>query len=418
MQARSQNNILVVLVVLALFIPAGLQSQSPDAGMLSGYAEFQKGNLGKALDNFSNAISRNNADERLFISRGRIFMQMRDYEHAIADFNEANDIIPGIANLWLAKAYALSGDQKKAISMLKDHLSSDYRVAEDSIKKDPSFSSLHTSPEWLDLWQKEWYNEEEKAAAEIKYYLKKGSDEQALTYLDEQIAKSPLSSGMLALRGKVNLDRGNYPAAISDYTSSLNLAKKGQTAGAGSRNPEGSLYYNRGLAYLGAEKFKEALSDLNKALREFPEFFNGYLVRSKAYAGMKSYDMAVKDVLFYLNYFGDDQQAVFTCGNYYYLSGDYMNALKYFNINLKEDPVNGQYFKARGKTYLKTGTYKYAINDLSMALDLNPDDAETWMYLGIAKMESGDRENACSDFEKARQLGNNEVLKYVVENCK
>ncbi len=105
------------------------------------------------------------------------------------------------------------------------------------------------------------------------------------------------------------------------------------------------------------------------------------------------------------------------CGEYYYDGGDYMNALKYFNINLKEDPVNSQYFKARGKTYLKTATYKYAMSDLSMSLDLNPDDAETWMYLGLAKIQSGDKTNGCSDLQKAQQLGNTEVLKYIVDNC-
>ena len=182
-------------------------------------------------------------------------------------------------------------------------------------------------------------------------------------------------------------------------------------------NPEESHYYNRALAFLGAGRFKDALADFNKALREFPENFDGYLKRAEAYAGMENYEAARKDVLFYLNYFNDDQKAVFQCGEYYYDGGDYMNALKYFNINLKEDPVNGLYFKARGKTYLKTATYKYAMSDLSMSLDLNPDDGETWMYLGLAKIQSGDKTNGCSDLHKAQQLGNTEVLRYIVDNC-
>ena len=74
--------------------------------------------------------------------------------------------------------------------------------------------------------------------------------------------------------------------------------------------------------------------------------------------------------------------ALYQCGEYYFEAEDYINALKCFNRNLKEDPNNGLYYKARGKTYLKTATYRYAISDLSMSLDLRPDDAETWMYHG------------------------------------
>jgi len=53
-----------------------------------------------------------------------------------------------------------------------------------------------------------------------------------------------------------------------------------------------------------------------------------------------------------------------------------------------------------------------------MSLDLNPEDAETWMYLGIAKIQSGDKENGCSDLEKAQKLGNAQALKYIIENCR
>ena len=417
MLAKLPNSIFFVIIALALFIPVEVMPQTPDAGMLAGCADYRNGNLDRALENFSNAISRNNADERLFIYRGRVYLQLKDYEHAIRDFTEANDIIPGIADLWLAKSSAEKGDPSQAFAFLKSHLASEFRIPEDSIKKDPAFEKLHTSKEWLDLWQKEWYTGAEKAEIEVRYYQKKNSPDQAISYLDEQITSNPADAGLFALRGKVNLTNGNYPAAIADYSMALNMAKKGQASNH-AEDPENSLYYNRGLAYLGAERYKDAVTDFNKTLREFPENFNGYLVRAKAYAGLKSYDLAVKDLLFYLNFFGQDQEAVYKCGEYYYLGGDFMNALKYFNINLKEDPANGEYFKARGKTYLKTATYKYAISDLSMSLDLNPNDAETWMYLGVAKMQTGDRENACSDFQKAQQLGNSEVVKYIVENCK
>jgi tetratricopeptide (TPR) repeat protein len=418
MQSKSQNRGIPVLLFFALVFSQGLMAQTPDAGLLAGCAYYKSGNYPKALESFSIAISRNNADERLFLYRGRVLLELKDYDNAIKDFSEANEIIPGIGDIWLAKANALAGDPDKALTFLKSHLSSNFRLPQDSIKKDRAFESLHTSQGWLTLWQQDWYNDAEKTGDEVSYYLKKSQPDKAISYLDEQIVKPQAGPDLFALRGKVYLRQGNYASAIADYTSALNMEKKGgQGQQYSTLNPEQSRYYNRALALLGAGRFKDALTDFNKALKEFPENFNGYLKRAEAYAGMENYEAARKDVLFYLNYFNNDQNAVFQCGEYYFDAGDYMNALKYFNINLKEDPTNGMYFKARGKAYLKTATYKYAISDLSMSLDLNPDDGETWMFLGLAKIQSGDKVNGCSDLHKAQQLGNTEVLRYIVDNC-
>jgi tetratricopeptide (TPR) repeat protein len=418
MQSKTPNRVIFLFLSVALVIFQGMKAQTPDAGLLAGCAFYKNGNSAKALESFSIAISRNNADERLFLYRGRVFLELKDYENAIKDFSEANEIIPGVGDFWLAKANALAGDAARAIANLKSHLSSDFRLPEDSIKKDRAFESLHASQDWYALWEKDWYNDQEKAGKEVGYYLKKSQPDKAISYLDEQMVRPQAGPELYALRGKVYLGQGNYASAIADYTSALNLEKKeGQGHLISSLNPEESHYYIRALAFLGAGRFKDALADFNKALREFPENFNGYLKRAEAYAGMENYEAARKDVLFYLNYFSHDQKAIFQCGEYFYDGGDYMNALKYFNVNLKEDPVNGLYFKARGKTYLKTATYKYAMSDLSMSLDLIPEDGETWMYLGLAKIQSGNKTDGCSDLHKAQQLGNTEVLQYIIENC-
>jgi tetratricopeptide (TPR) repeat protein len=418
MQAKSQNRVILIFLAVALVFAQGARSQTPDAGLMAGCAFYRSGNYAKALESFTVAISRNNADERLFLYRGRVLLELKDYDNAIKDFSEANEIIPGVGDIWLAKANALAGNADKALAFLKSHLASEFRLPEDSIKKDRAFESLHSSQGWYAIWDQEWYTDGEKAAKEAAYYVKKNQPDNAISYLDEEITKPQASPNLFAVRARVYLKQGNYASAIADYTSALDLQKKGgQGQPFTGLNPEESNYYNRALAFLGAGRFKDALADFNKTMKEVPENFNGYLKRAEAYAGMENYDAARKDVLFYLNYFNNDQKAVFQCGEYYYNGGDYMNALKYFNINLKEDPVNGLYFKARGKTYLKTATYKYAISDLSMSLDLNPDDAETWMYLGLAKIQNGDKTNGCSDLHKAQQLGNTEVLRYIVDNC-
>jgi hypothetical protein len=52
-----------------------------------------------------------------------------------------------------------------------------------------------------------------------------------------------------------------------------------------------------------------------------------------------------------------------------------------------------------------------------MALDLNPNDDETWMFHGVALIKSGN-DNGCASLKKAQSMGNAEAVKYILENCR
>jgi tetratricopeptide (TPR) repeat protein len=405
-QRQNRNILAVALIVAALVNWSHAYTQTPDASYLSGCASLNKGDYQHAVENFSAAISRNNADEQLFIKRGSSFLHLKDYTAAAEDFNEANLIYPGIADIWLARLYAVLGENANAISFLKRHLQSEFRLREDSIKKDPAFDRLQVTSEWETLWEQDWYSKEEKIISEASYYCKRKSFDEAASLLTNALEASPDNKELLALRGAVMFEQGNYAGSVSDYSAALDLDKNFTT-----------IFPLRALAYFKAGRYRDALNDYNKSIKLDPAGFRLYLQRAAAWAAIQSWEPAIKDMLFYLKYFENDQQAGHQCGEYYYEAGDYINALKYFNRNLKDDPNNSSYYKSRGKTYLKTATYRYAIGDLSMSLDLNPDDPETWMYLGIAKLESGDKENGCSDLERARGMGESRAIEYIVENC-
>jgi|WetSurSiteA1Bulk_404760.scaffolds.fasta_scaffold02044_6 tetratricopeptide (TPR) repeat protein len=397
----------ITVFVLLLLVSGRVFPQNADEDYLAGCASIIKGSYSDAIMYLSSAITRNNSDENLFLKRGASYLNLKDYAHAVDDFKEANLINPGAGDIWLARAFALSGNNENAIIYLRSHLNSEWRLPEDSIQKDNAFNSLQSATEWYTLWQKDWYSDEEKSIADITFYAGKGLYDEANSRLSAELSRNPDSRSLIFLKAKISFDQGNYAAAIADYTTAIDMDRNN------------ALYYAlRGAANLKAERYKEALSDLNKAIRSDPAGFNLYIKRAEAYAGLQSWQSAIKDLLLYLKYFEDVSAVQFQCGNYYYEAGDYINALKYYSRLLKEDPDNSSYFKARGKTYLKTATYRYAISDLSMSLDLNPDDAETWMSLGLAKLQSGDKENGCSDLQRSQRMGNAEVGKYILENCK
>ncbi len=381
-------------------------SQTADEQYLVGCAQYIKGEYVSAAGSFTMAIDRNNADYRLFIRRGASFLKAKETTRALADFNEANLIFPGSADLWLAKAYALAGDQGNAIRSLKSHLESPFRLPEDSIRKDPDFDELQETAEWHSLWQNNWYDDADKIAAEARYYTSKKQYDKAIVILDDGLSKHVASENLAFARGKAFLEMGMYTAAVSDFTSVISNNKEMTEA-----------YVMRATAYLKAGRFRDAINDFTRALKNDPGDFRLYKSRASAYAGHKDWQSAIRDLSFFLKYFEDDIRSIYLCGEYHYEAGDFMNALRLFNQVLKEEPDNSTFFKARGKTYLKTSTYQYAIKDLAMSLDLNPQDAETWMLMGMAKIKSGDQANGCSDLQRSGKMGNAEALKYILDNC-
>ncbi|MBN2275901.1 MAG: tetratricopeptide repeat protein [Bacteroidales bacterium] len=383
-----------------------LSGQSPDHYYLKGMAALQQNQPEAAVQALNDAIGRNNSDERYYLCRADAYYRLGKFDLAASDYDEAGSIMPGCGDLGLARVYAATGEAEKSIDCLKRHLRSDYRLSATTITKDLAFSPLHGMDEWHDLWQQDWYSDIEKAEAEVEYYLKKKDAGQALEFLNGKMTSFQKEARYYALRAGAYFVQENYAAAVADYSMALSLNKT-----------EPDYYFSRGLAFLRSERYKDAIDDFTKGLRYEPSRFAFYLERAKANAGLYDYKTAAEDIEFYLGFFDGDQDAIALCGEMYFQYGDYINALKCFNKNLKADPNNPAYYKARGKTYVKTGTIAYGINDLSMSLDLKPDDGETWLYLGLAKYEMGDREAACSNLKKAQHYGNTLAVKYIVEYC-
>jgi|EP00670_Eutreptiella_braarudii_P004018 tetratricopeptide (TPR) repeat protein len=84
---------------------------TPTALLVRGQAQVQKGNLSKALEDFSKSIERNPYDETVFNSRGNVYLKKKMYDHAIQDYTNAICIKSSSATAWNSRAtvYAAQG---------------------------------------------------------------------------------------------------------------------------------------------------------------------------------------------------------------------------------------------------------------------------------------------------------------------
>ncbi len=392
-------------ILFVCSLSSALFSQVKDP-FLYGRAEMDKGRYSDAIGIFTSELVSGNGSADLLMNLGQCHYQVRDYHSAIHYFLLAENKKKNAASFWLAKSYAMAGENDSALVFLKANLSSDYKIAESTIKLDPDFIKIENSSAWRDLWSKEWFDEYESLLAEINYMTGEKEYIETLDLIDQNLSKYAQRHQINAARGKIFLDMKNFNSAVTAYTRAIEI---------NGTQPE--YYINRSKAYSNLQKYDLAVSDLIKALNLEPDNFPLYVERSRLYDLSSNFDRALDDITFYITFFPDDIQAAFFKGQIYYDQGSYLKALEWYNKCLSADQSKAEFFAARGNAYLKTNTYKFAIQDYGMALDLDPKNPDTYLNRGLARFQYNDKKGACNDWEKAARMGSSKAVEMLNDRC-
>jgi tetratricopeptide (TPR) repeat protein len=193
------------------------------------------------------------------------------------------------------------------------------------------------------------------------------------------IAKNPGSKEDLAqayyTRGKAYKTRGNFNAAIEDFTQAKGL------------NPGyAAAYVERGWCYYnGKADGPHAMADYNKAIKLKPDFAEAFTYRGNIH-----------------NLEGDRAQA----------KADFDFALKLLNAGLEKTPGLAELLKNRAAIYDDLKDYDRAISDLSEALKADPRDPELYGFRGMAYWQKGAPAKAISDLNAAIRRQPNFALAY------
>jgi len=87
-------------------------------------------------------------------------------------------------------------------------------------------------------------------------------------------------------------------------------------------------------------------------------------------------------------------------------SESYNQAIKCFNILLKDDPLNYEFYCFRGRAYHGLELYDRAIKDYQNSIKINKRYADGYYYLGLTEISLGNIDEAIVDFELAADFGN------------
>ncbi|RLD54974.1 MAG: hypothetical protein DRJ01_17320 [Bacteroidetes bacterium] len=394
-----------IKILLLIIIPVFSYAQADNDYYLKACAEYEYKNYQKAIDNLDRAIAINKNDENLFIKRGNSYYFLHQYNKAIESFLQAEKIKPSSASFYLAKSFAKINEPEKSIHWIETNLNSKYKVAKGKLKLDADFNKIEKTLQWQKIWNKKRYTKNEIKLSQAEYLIKNKEYNKAINELTDITLSRKRSYKAYSLLGKTYLLSKNYKSSIYNYTKAIKIKKN-----------KYQYYYNRAKAYYKTKKYKKSLSDINTAIKLMPTQLCLYYDKALYEFALKNYEPALADAKFYLKYFYKDYKAIFLSGQIYYEQNDYLNALLSFNKTLTLH-VDAKYFVARGNTYLKTKTYKYAEHDYAMALDLNPRMGNVYFNKGIARLEQGNKKGACYDFMKALDLGYMKADDYLRRYC-
>lgn len=396
---------LFIQILLITILPVFSFAQAENDYYFKACAEYEYKNYKEVLNNLDKAIELNKKNINLYIKRGNSYYALHQYNKAIDNFLQAEKIKPSSASFYLAKCFAKLNMPDKTALWLETNLNSKYKVAKRKIKLDNNFKAFEKTEQWQKIWSKDRYTKTEIKLSYSEYLLQNKEYDEAINNLKDIIKSRKRSYRAYSLLGKTFLNNKDYKNSIYYYTKAIKIKKN-----------KYQYYSQRAQAYYQIKKYKKSLDDINKAIELKPTELSLYYAKALYEFALKNYDTALDNAKFYLKYFYKDYKALFLCGQIYYEQNDYLNALLSFNKTLSLH-IDAKYFVARGNTYLKTKTYKYAEHDYAMALDLNPRMGNVYFNKGIARLEQGNKKGACYDFMKARDNGYMKADDYLRRYC-
>jgi tetratricopeptide (TPR) repeat protein len=220
-----------------------------------GLAFHKMGQLDRALEDYTAAITLQPNEYLAYTNRGITFKEMGQLDRAIEDYTSAIAVKPT-----LYSAYNNRGIAFHAKGQL-DRAMQDYNTA---IALKPFLADAYTNRGWV--------------------FEEMGQLDRAIQDYDTAIALAPSQSTAYNNRGIAFKKMGQLDRAIQDYNTAIALEPASYLA-----------YTNRGIALKEIGQFDRAIQDYTRVLSLNPTFINAYLDRGELYQKTGSVELAVRD---------------------------------------------------------------------------------------------------------------------------
>ena len=201
--------------------------------------------------------------------------------------------------------------------------------------------------------------------------------------------------------GRAKYRQEKYEEAISSFDAALR------------KNPDfAEAYDGRGSAKVILKRHKEAIADFDAALRLNPNIADAYYGRGLAKFALERYQEAISDYDEAIHIKSDWSQAYYVRGVAKTALGWYQEAISDYDEAIRIEPDWSVAYYERGTIKFWLMQYEDAIVDYDQTLRIKPDFAQAYQNRGFARYKLGEYEAAIIDCNAALRIKPNLVLAY------
>jgi tetratricopeptide (TPR) repeat protein len=233
---------------------------------------------------------------------------------------------------------------------------------------------------------------------EIK--LKEGDIDGAFQAFDKAVRLFPEKSEPYYKRGKIYHEKKQVKQAITDFNKAIQ------------REDVPSYYTSRGIAYLQLKNYEEAKKDLNKALELDPTSYTPWTYLGVAYTDLDENGKAIECLQKSVSLYGEDAYTHYYLGLARCSEGQWDKANQALSKAVRCNPdksIKSLVFTLRARARLQLEDVHGAIQDLTVAIQMSPNDPSLYYLRGRAQLEIGRRDEARANLSKAAQMGSSKA---------
>ena len=224
-------------------------------------------------------------------------------------------------------------------------------------------------------------------------------------------------------KGVQLLQSNHYEEAVKAFSEVLKKATDNRV--------KKFCYIYRSFSYNGLGEYKNAVTDLDKAIELDPTDLASYIDRGKTKTYAKDFGGATKDFLSILRKDSAGKQgqaALYYLGKIEYQSGNFQKSIEYYDKLILLTPSDPEVYFDRGAAKGMLMNTEGSIKDYDKAIQLKPDYKEAYANRGVAKINllttKGNIQptkeqtiDGCADLKKAKELGDNSVDDMIFAYC-
>jgi tetratricopeptide (TPR) repeat protein len=322
-------------------------------------AEYHLDDLAGAKAHLDAALDLDSSYAPAYMLRGLVYAALRDYDRALANFNEKIRLADDAeARYRRGEAHLQKGDKGKAFD--------DFTAA---IKLDKGHGPARV------------------ARGKLHFEAKKYKE--AVADFSVALASIP-TEDLFYRRGLAYLEAAEYSEAVGDFTKALEMNPRSsetpeRPATADEARRAAAEYDQRALAHLRARSVDKAQQDADQAVELAPKNL-----------------LCPSDRSALVTYLYNRAAILIRQGRELHKKAE-----KDLDAALTLDPTNIRALNTLGELHFSQHEYEKAVEDYDRAIALNEKDAPSWNHRGLAYQNQYDFHQALADFQKAIKLDPN-----------